>query len=231
MSSKTRKTASRCTRRTGSARPLRAVPDPSSEPTAGSTGATTVRTDTEDKVWAALHACPNSTTADLAVTAKIGKSTAAKILARWAGDGSVTRTAGIAEGGRRAADRWAITDPDTRTVSDTEPTVTEPTEAEPTKETSTPKPQHRDNAADGSGKSVGRLAAGALRGMVEDYLRDHPGEEFSPNAIGTALQKSSGAVNNALEKLVLSGCAVKTREAPKRFALAAEQAASDPGTK
>jgi hypothetical protein len=31
-----------------------------------------------------------------------------------------------------------------------------------------------------------RLAPGALRGMVEDYLRDNSGD-FSPNAIGKAL--------------------------------------------
>src|SRR5438067_9590171 len=103
MSSKTRtrKTRTTTTSTTGSARPLRSVPDQPS--------AMKVRTETEDKLWAALHAHPNSTAADLSAAAKIGKSTAQKILARWAGDGSVTRTPGIADGGRRAADLWAIT--------------------------------------------------------------------------------------------------------------------------
>jgi hypothetical protein len=65
------------------------------------------------------------------------------------------------------------------------------------------------------------LAPGALRGKVEDYLRDHPGEEFGPTAIAKALSgKSSGAVSNALDKLVADGVAVKTKESPRRFALA-----------
>jgi hypothetical protein len=36
-------------------------------------------------------------------------------------------------------------------------------------------------------EAAARLAPGALRGMVEDYLRDHPGEEFGPTAIAKAL--------------------------------------------
>ena len=46
--------------------------------------------------------------------------------------------------------------------------------------------------------------------MVEDYPRDNSGE-FSPNAIGKVLNRSSGAVHNALEKLVESGYAVLPR--------------------
>ena len=91
----------------------------------------------EDKLWAALHANPNSTTAELFSAAKIGKSTAAKILAKWADDGSVTRIVGIAEGGGRAADRWAITEHDSAeptdaVLTDAVPTDAVPTDAEPT---------------------------------------------------------------------------------------------------
>src|SRR5688500_15979570 len=108
MSSKSRTRNTRTTvSATGSARTLRSVPDQT---------AATVRTDAEDKLWEALHANPNSATVELSGAAKIGKSTAQKILAKWADDGSVTRTAGIAAGGRRAADRWAITEVDTAPV-------------------------------------------------------------------------------------------------------------------
>ncbi|WP_157367709.1 HTH domain-containing protein [Alloactinosynnema sp. L-07] len=69
------------------------------------------------------------------------------------------------------------------------------------------------------------MAPGALRGMVEDYLRDNSGE-FSPNAIGKALNRSSGAVHNALEKLVESGYAVRTSDKPKKYSLAATTATS-----
>lgn len=77
-------------------------------------------------------------------------------------------------------------------------------------------------------EKAARLPSGALRGMVEDFLSDHPGEEFGPVTIAKALGgKSSGAVSNALDKLVDEGVAVKTNDKPRRFALApAEHAAA-----
>lgn len=292
MSSKTRTRKTRTTA-TGTARTLRSVPD---QPTTA-----TVRTDTEDKLWAALHANPNSTAADLSAAAKIGKSTAQKILVKWAGDGSVTRTPGITDGGRRAADVWAITEIDTATTPDSAPdavtdgapadertvdtapadttpeqqttapadsdladntadvtpaeeTLAESADAEPTAAPAPEDTQDTTDATDdtapekpepanaeaakpadgatpddatqtasdgGTGGTSERLAPGALRGMVEDYLRDHPGEQFGPTAIAKALGgKSSGAVSNALDKLVADGVAVKTQDKPRRFALA-----------
>ncbi|WP_067462177.1 hypothetical protein [Nocardia amamiensis] len=61
-----------------------------------------------------------------------------------------------------------------------------------------PAPVPADDAAAAELESVVRLPAGALRGQVEDFLRDHPGEEFAPHQIGKALDRSSGAVHNAL---------------------------------
>ncbi|MEU4651665.1 hypothetical protein [Nocardia fluminea] len=74
--------------------------------------------------------------------------------------------------------------------------------------------------AAGDAESAVRLPAGALRGQVEDYLRDNPGEEFSPHQIGKALDRSSGAVHNALVKLTKDGTARQTGTAPKKFTLA-----------
>jgi hypothetical protein len=281
MSSKNRTRKTSATNATGSTRPLRSVPN--QDTTAK------VRTDTEDKLWTALLANPHSTAADLASAAKIGKSTAAKILVKWHKDGSVARTPGIAEGGRRVADLWTLTDTDTDVDTDstehtpagdvpvdnadsvdteqvdatapeltdaetaddgglTEPTgtaadhapdatdtgATDPAKAEPGVAEST-RPAVDSAATDGGtatkasgdGKKT-RLAPGALRGMVEDHLRDHPGEAFGPTAIATALGgKSSGAVSNALDKLVDAGTAVQTQESPRRFALApAERSAA-----
>jgi predicted transcriptional regulator len=235
---------------------LRAVPE--STTTTSSPSATT-RTAAEEKLWQALHANPNSTAAALADAANIGKSTTGKILAKWANSGTVTRTPGIAEGGRRAPDRWAIADGHTEPTEagsdaagteatgantaqittvhaelrdgespDAEPADVEAaadasdlTPAVPTSEDPGARSEGAGTATDGgAGEKAARLAPGALRGMVEDYLRDHPGEQFSPNAIGKALNRSAGAVNNALEKLISTGTAVKTQEAPKRFALA-----------
>ncbi|MFI5781247.1 hypothetical protein [Nocardia sp. NPDC051570] len=62
-----------------------------------------------------------------------------------------------------------------------------------------------------------RLKPGALRGMVEEFLRDCAGREFGPTEIGRNLERSVGAIHNSLEKLVADGIAVKTCEAPKRY--------------
>ncbi|WP_280265044.1 hypothetical protein [Nocardia wallacei] len=83
-------------------------------------------------------------------------------------------------------------------------------------------------SAPGAAGPVEKLPSGALRGMVEDHLREHPGESFSPTALKHALEKihaprqlSSGAINNALEKLTVGGVAIRTSDAPKKWALAA----------
>lgn len=71
-----------------------------------------------------------------------------------------------------------------------------------------------------------RLGKGALRGLVEDFLRERPKEEFGPSTIGKALNRSAGAVNNACEKLVTEGYARRTRQKPKRFTIAADEPTS-----
>ncbi|WP_158271281.1 hypothetical protein [Nocardia sp. MDA0666] len=55
---------------------------------------------------------------------------------------------------------------------------------------------------------------------MEDFLRDHPDDEFSPHEIGKALARSSGAVHNALARLTTLGTARRTSDRPKKFALA-----------
>lgn len=76
-----------------------------------------------------------------------------------------------------------------------------------------------DTAMEGDGKPP-RLASGALRGMVEDYLRDHPGQPISPITIARALGgRSARAVSNALDKLVAAGVAVRTSDKPRGFTI------------
>ncbi|PKW18776.1 MarR family transcriptional regulator [Saccharopolyspora spinosa] len=222
-------------RTTAKQRPLKAVP------TAGTdSNPTPARTESQDKVWAALHANPGTTTTDIAEAAGVGRSTAGKILATWAKDGSVTRISGIVDGGRRSADCWTMTHTDqitpppgtaspARDDTTAEPaTVDEPSQPQSPNqndESGAEEQVSAEDAREASGVDASgpiikgpRLSKGELRGMVEDYLTEHPGEEFSPNTIGTALNRSSGAVNNALEKLVADGYAVQTQDKPKRFA-------------
>lgn len=269
-----------------------------------------------DHLWAALHARPGGTAEELSTDAGIGRSTAAKILARWVADGTAVR---VPTDRKRSASRFAIPTPDDRTphnstdgaatvpsdphtasqadppdvdpvadapvAADGEPdrdddhpeattgdgsnhepadagatdrssdapresgnvgpdmTTTGPTTPDPVLEA--PEPD-RDPAAvagtpadgpDDEDHSTGgpravtargpRLAPGALHGMVEDYLRDHPDEEFGPTKIGHDLARSTGAVGNALERLVASGYAIRTKERPKRYALAPAGSTSD----
>lgn len=210
----------------------------------------------EDKLWQALHTHPGSTAAALADHAGIGRSTAGKILAAWATDGSATRISGIADGGRRAADTWTVNageieepiagnlENDDTDDTDLEPDPTAPDDMIPTESLlvdeepaieavpqatftvedepatgETDDPEVNESGAGSAGRPVktARLGKGALRGMVEDFLTDHPGEQFSPSAIGKALQRSSGAVANALDKLVIDGYAAKVQDAPKRY--------------
>jgi hypothetical protein len=233
MSNKTRTRKTRTIVSTNSPdRTLRPVPD--------QTMTAKARTDTEDKLWEALHANPNSTAAALSMAAKIGRSTAQKILATWAGDGSVTRTAGIAEGGRRAADLWTIAEADVAAddaqvaaeIETAKPIQAQPAVVEAIKPVDDVAASDAATTAGGAketGEKVERLAPGALRGMVEDHLREHPGEEFGPTEIANALAgKSSGAVSNALDKLVADGTAVKTKDKPRRFALAPAELVATP---
>jgi predicted transcriptional regulator len=213
-------------------RALQAVPD--------TTPASAGRTVAEDKLRATLNAHPATTTANLAVLAGIGRSTAGKILASWATEGSVARSPGSVQGGRGGGDTWTIceatvdhgTDPAVdqwldvavtdEPVPDAAPGTTDDTGGEvadfPNRDAAE-QPEFPGTLHDQGSASTKapRLGKGALRGMVEDYLTEHPGEQFSPSAIGKALNRSSGAVNNALDKLVADGYAIQIQDKPKRF--------------
>lgn len=247
---------------------------PSTTETGTDTAPAVARTATEDKLWAALRARPDGATcAELATTAGIGRSTAAKILARWADDGSAARASAASTGGSgRAAERWTIPDVDPASPDDApdpaaseavavdgiavadgatsqvvtdaangdtdgglEPAVPTPEDLELVDTGVAPEQPTdqagRDPAPEGETPTTGesapqprRLPAGGLRGMVEDYLRERPGDAFGPSQIGRALVRSSGAVANALEELVESGCAVVVQDKPRRYSLAPSEA-------
>ncbi|GAA3850695.1 MarR family transcriptional regulator [Amycolatopsis tucumanensis] len=257
---------------------------------------------TEDKVRAALADNPGFTAAELAMAAGVGRSTAAKILARWDRDGHAIRTSGA---GPRNPDTWALAPAYATTTPDVDDEQPDATGTAPSTDQGTDDPHSADEAAPGdsattqvSGPAVeeypaaeersttpetddnavpdnaptsaaddsaptdgiaaaqlaetlttssvdnttttessrdvpaadaasvdttppdkGRLRKGGLRALVEEYLTEHPGESFGPAKIGKDLGRSGGAVNNALEKLVADGYALKTCEAPKRFAI------------
>ncbi|MGS2809267.1 MULTISPECIES: ATP-binding protein [Nocardia] len=82
--------------------------------------------------------------------------------------------------------------------------------------------------------AAGRLPNGELRRMVAAALAADPVREQSPREIAAGLNRSSGAVGNALEALTAAGHAERTSAAPRRYratattATAAAPAATTP---
>ena len=175
----------------------------------------------EHALLAALVQHPGSSAAELAELAGVGGSTARRLLAAAQQKGMVDRWPGHRFGGRRSPDRWSVLEPVATSGGehDEPPTETQADEVpEGVRLEAVPAPE--------SSATRERLGKGALRGLVEDFLREHPGQEFGPTALSKALHRSAGAVNNACEKLVAEGYARRARQAPKRFTLAPEQPAA-----
>jgi hypothetical protein len=68
-----------------------------------------------------------------------------------------------------------------------------------------------------SNGSASRLRNGELRAMVEQMLADNRGTDLGPRAIAKILDRSSGAVGNALKALVGGGLAEVASLAPLRY--------------
>jgi hypothetical protein len=84
----------------------------------------------------------------------------------------------------------------------------------------------RTGTAPGINSDGGRvLGKNELRDMVAAFLTEHPGHEFTPTDISKVINRSSGAISNALAKLVVTGVATITNEAPMRYALVSDTTA------
>lgn len=175
----------------------------------------------EHALLAALIQHPGSSAVELAERAGIGGSTARRLLAAAQQKGMVDRLPGHRFGGRRSPDRWSVVDPSATSACEHDETPTE------TQADEVPERAHLEAVPTSEPPATReRLGKGALRGLVEDFLREHPGQEFGPTALSKALHRSAGAINNACEKLVAEGYAHRVRQAPKRFTLAPDE----PGT-
>ncbi|MFF0493357.1 hypothetical protein A5780_37815 [Nocardia sp. 852002-20019_SCH5090214] len=188
---------------------------------------------------AALAADPGATASALAFTAGMSVSTARNILGRMADDGTATR---ITDPDKpNGAHRWTLATPaPAKRAGRTErapratkkaATAAPAAPAAPAKKPAAARKSRKAAPADtGNGEApLEKLPSGGLRGMVEDFMRDNPGKSVSPTAVKNALDEihaprtlSSGAINNALEKLTADGVTVRTCDAPKRWALAAD---------
>lgn len=162
-----------------------------------------------EQVLDALAAHPGSTSAALAEVLGIGQSTAAKHLAALESAGTAHREAGGRDAGRRLADRW--------NTAPSAPDDDAPADAR------TDGPSNGDGASSGeatggeAGASAERLGRGALAVLVREYLAARPGEELGPTQIGKALDRSQGAVSNALARLEAAGVAELVSPSPRRY--------------
>jgi predicted transcriptional regulator len=147
----------------------------------------------------ALADRPGATATELAQAAGIGRSTAAKLLATLAGQGRVLRQPGGHHDGRRAADRWTLPPPG-------------PTQGLGAPPTAAPTPPAKPPPT-----NLGRLGAGQLRQLVLGCLADRPGQALSPTTIAKTLDRSAGAVANALQILAGQGAVVQTQPKPRRY--------------
>ena len=71
-----------------------------------------------------------------------------------------------------------------------------------------------------TGRHAPATRPGALRDLVEQHLRQFPEAAFTPHQIGKVLTRSSGAVANALDKLVSLGVAELASGKPRSYRLA-----------
>ena len=144
----------------------------------------------EQAVLAAVRAQLETTAAEVAEAAGIGRSSATKQLAALERAGKVARRRGGREGGRRLPDRWAL-------AGET---------------AGSGKPQ-----AKGSGE---RLRPGQLDGLVLAYIAEHADEgPLTASAIGRGIRRSSGAVANCLKRLAETGQVREASARPRRYAI------------
>ncbi|MGP4115021.1 hypothetical protein ACTWP5_29480 [Streptomyces sp. 4N509B] len=67
--------------------------------------------------------------------------------------------------------------------------------------------------------AAARLAPGALRQLVVEHLTAHPEEAFTATAISRVIERSSGAIANALATLTRQGIACQVSDRPRRHQL------------
>jgi hypothetical protein len=166
--------------------------------------------------------------ADLSDETGLRAAIVAKVLVAMETAGAAARKPAEAEGG---VELWVRSEGDLATVDLTNaPTFTEcPTCGHRTRVRATVGARRVGTGAPGhntDGSPV--LGKNELRNMVRDFLNAHPGHVFNAGTISRELGRSSGAIGNALAKLVVAGEADLVSETPMRYSAPATTTA--PGT-
>ena len=69
-----------------------------------------------------------------------------------------------------------------------------------------------------------KLGKGGLETQVLDHMAAHPKSEFTPTDLARVLDRSGGAIANALAKFATQGKVTQTSERPRRYRLAGAKA-------
>jgi hypothetical protein len=148
---------------------------------------------------------PQVTVAQIAVSAGVGRSTTGKLLAQLESNGEVRRTAGGWDGNRRLPDLWSL--------AGQQPAAND-ANAKPASTTDA-KPSATNGKAD-------RLKAGGLEPLVLAYLKENADSgPHGPTTVARALDRSSGAVGNCLNRLTKSKQVRQASDKPRRYTIAA----------
>lgn len=62
-----------------------------------------------------------------------------------------------------------------------------------------------------------RLGKGGLEALVLEHMAEHPDVEFTSTELSHKLNRSNGAIQNALEKFTGQGKVTRTSERPRRY--------------
>ena len=177
------------------------------------------------EVTEAVAALPGATAAEVAGALGIGRSTAAKRLARLETAGVLQRSPGGRSAGAKVADRWfpapvgAGAPPEQAPDEDRAPAGDA---------AATDAPGADAAAAESSApEAPGRLAPGALGALVREYLAARPNQSFGPSGIAKALGRSAGAVSNLCRSSLSSATADEVAEAVGISAAAASEVLAD----
>lgn len=89
--------------------------------------------------------------------------------------------------------------------------------------TGTPQPASKQPASKRPG---GKLLPGQLQSLVLDHVQRHPDQDWGPSQVARALDRSTGAVGNALETFADRGLLTRTSTSPRRYQAIKATAAS-----
>ncbi len=164
-----------------------------------------------------LEKAPGSSAAAIAEATGLGRSTVTRKLAELEKVGLASRTPGEREAGVRTPDLWKLV----KKAAGSRGSKASAGNA-PSGTAKASGPKGRSASARESDQSGPRLQRGELGRLVRDYLDTHPGPH-SPSEIASDLQRSAGAVANALVRLVDETEALLIQVSPKRYQSTEEQ--------